>query len=124
MMPRGVIENLRARRLPLPRRMLTPARDRAKHCPRELRGNGAGTGNDGILRSVAPDREPNREAKSWRRVGRGSAASPTRGDPVTEVDPDEVLKAVLVTCYGGLLVSEDYAGAVCGVTYGTRVAAR
>jgi len=123
MMPRGVIENLRARRLPLPRRMLTPARDRAKHCPRELRGNGAGTGNDGILRSLRrPGAQPRSEvmAKSLTRI----CCGPTRGDPGTKVDPDEVLKAVLVTCYGGLLVSDDYAGAVCRVTYGTRVAAR
>jgi hypothetical protein len=116
MTPRGVIENLRARRLPLPRRILTPARDRAKRCPRELRGNGAGTGNDGILRSVHRTGSLTAKRSHGEEFDRGSAASPTRGDPVTKVDPDEVLKAVLVTCYGGLLVSDYYAGAVCGVT--------
>jgi len=47
-----------------------------------------------------------------------NASSRVRG-PITEVDPDEVHKAILVTCYGGFLVGQAAAKRMLKAGHGT-----
>src|SRR5882757_7651739 len=42
----------------------------------------------------------------------------TRG-PITELDPDEVLKTITVTCFGGFLVAQQAARAMLKAGHGT-----